>query len=146
MLKGALGHWINKWKHTGCHVCQFTEHSGLPCKLHIVQSRLLLTLQRRFLIQLETQFEPVQEGRGTKAWAEGRWGYPFVALEKEFTIYGPYCANYLSAITVVNEQMPFLLVGHFAWCKQSAEPRRKRKSCQTAKSLAYIPRESFRLS
>ena len=30
--------------------------------------------------------------------------------ESEFACYGPYCANYLDAITMVNEQMPNLLV------------------------------------
>jgi hypothetical protein len=30
--------------------------------------------------------------------------------EPEFACYGPYCANYLDAITIVNEQMPNLLV------------------------------------
>jgi cell division control protein 24 len=30
--------------------------------------------------------------------------------EEEFSCYGPYCANYLDAITMVNEQMPNLLV------------------------------------
>ncbi|KAK4685467.1 cell division control protein 24, partial [Tremellales sp. Uapishka_1] len=84
-----------------------------PDAVHKMFSNLanILDFHRRFLIQLETQFEPVQEGRGPKAWAEGRWGYPFVTLEKEFAIYGPYCANYLEAITVVNEQMPNLLRG-----------------------------------
>ena len=63
------------------------------------------------MIKLETEYEPIEEGSGPKAWAEGRWGRPFVTSESEFDCYGPYCANYLDAITVVNEQMPNLLRG-----------------------------------
>lgn len=63
------------------------------------------------MIKLETEYEPIEEGSGSKAWAEGRWGRPFVTSESEFDCYGPYCANYLDAITVVNEQMPNLLRG-----------------------------------
>ena len=66
--------------------------------------------QRKFLIKLETEYEPIQEGRGPKAWAEGRWGRPFCSSEAEFNCYGPYCANYLEAMKVVNEQMPNLMV------------------------------------
>jgi cell division control protein 24 len=33
--------------------------------------------------------------------------------EPEFACYGPYCANYLDAITIVNEQMPNLLVSSY---------------------------------
>ncbi|WVW86111.1 hypothetical protein I302_108151 [Kwoniella bestiolae CBS 10118] len=71
----------------------------------------ILDFHRKFLIKLETEYEPIQEGRGPKAWAEGVWGRPFITSEAEFDCYGPYCANYLDAITVVNEQMPNLLRG-----------------------------------
>ncbi|WRT70284.1 uncharacterized protein IL334_007282 [Kwoniella shivajii] len=71
----------------------------------------ILDFHRKFLIKLETEYEPIQEGRGPKAWAEGVWGRPFITSEPEFDCYGPYCANYLDAITVVNEQMPNLTRG-----------------------------------
>ncbi|WWC91638.1 uncharacterized protein L201_006584 [Kwoniella dendrophila CBS 6074] len=71
----------------------------------------ILDFHRKFLIKLETEYEPIQEGRGPKAWAEGVWGRPFITSEAEFDCYGPYCANYLDAITVVNEQMPNLMRG-----------------------------------
>ncbi|WWD19582.1 hypothetical protein CI109_104043 [Kwoniella shandongensis] len=71
----------------------------------------ILDFHRKFLIKLEMEYEPIQEGRGPKAWAEGVWGRPFITSEPEFDCYGPYCANYLDAITVVNEQMPNLLRG-----------------------------------
>ncbi len=38
-------------------------------------------------------------------------GRPFVTSEPDFACYGPYCANYLEAITLVTEQMPVLMVG-----------------------------------
>ena len=71
----------------------------------------ILDFHRKFLIKLETEYEPISEGLGPKAWAEGRWGRPFVTSEAEFDCYGPYCANYLDAIAVVNQQMPNLLRG-----------------------------------
>ncbi|WVF73048.1 hypothetical protein IAT40_007866 [Kwoniella sp. CBS 6097] len=71
----------------------------------------ILDFHRKFLIKLETEYEPIQEGRGPKAWADGVWGRPFITSEPEFDCYGPYCANYLDAITVVNEQMPNLVRG-----------------------------------
>ncbi|WWD03525.1 hypothetical protein V865_001578 [Kwoniella europaea PYCC6329] len=71
----------------------------------------ILDFHRKFLIKLETEYEPIQEGRGPKAWAEGVWGRPFITSEAEFDCYGPYCANYLDAITIVNEQMPNLMRG-----------------------------------
>lgn len=67
-------------------------------------------VKRKFLIKLETEYEPIEEGNGPHAWTEGSWGRPFLLSEAEFECYGPYCANYLDAITVVNEQMPNLLV------------------------------------
>ncbi|ORX40656.1 hypothetical protein BD324DRAFT_13354 [Kockovaella imperatae] len=77
---------------------------------HAIFSNLskILDFHRKFLIKLETEYEPIQEGR---TWAEGRWGRPFVSSESEFDCYGPYCANYLDAISIVNEQMPNLLRG-----------------------------------
>lgn len=39
----------------------------------------LLDFQRRFLTQLETEYEPVVEDGGN-AWVDGRWGYPWVAF------------------------------------------------------------------
>ncbi|WVR07728.1 hypothetical protein IAU60_004771 [Kwoniella sp. DSM 27419] len=71
----------------------------------------ILDFHRKFLIKLETEYEPIQEGRGPNAWAEGVWGRPFITSEAEFDCYGPYCANYLDAITMVNEQMPNLMRG-----------------------------------
>ncbi|KIR41542.1 cell division control protein 24 [Cryptococcus deuterogattii 99/473] len=70
----------------------------------------ILEFHRKFLIKLETEYEPIQE-RGPGAWAEGVWGRPFILSEAEFDCYGPYCANYLDAITIVNEQMPVLMRG-----------------------------------
>jgi cell division control protein 24 len=64
--------------------------------------RQILDFQRKFLIKLETEYEPIEE-RGCTAWAEGRWGRPFVDMEKEFECYGPYCANYMDAIKVVGD-------------------------------------------
>ncbi|KAL7418470.1 Guanine nucleotide exchange factor for Cdc42p [Cryptotrichosporon argae] len=71
----------------------------------------ILDFQRKFLIKLETEYEPIEECRGPHAWAEGRWGLPFVEMEKDFEVYGPYCANYLDAIRVVNEYMVNLMAG-----------------------------------
>ena len=70
----------------------------------------LTLLQRKFLIKLETEYEPIEE-IGPDAWGEGRWGRPFVSSEAEFDCYGPYCANYLEAIKLVTEQMPNLMLG-----------------------------------
>lgn len=72
----------------------------------------ILDFHRKFLIKLETEYEPVEES-GTAAWAEGRWGRPFVTSEGEFDCYGPYCANYLDAIKIVREHMPSMLVRPF---------------------------------
>ncbi|ORY33491.1 hypothetical protein BCR39DRAFT_580839 [Naematelia encephala] len=68
----------------------------------------ILDFHRKFLIKLETEYEPIEEGR---TWAEGRWGLPFITSEPEFDCYGPYCANYLDAIQLVNRQLPTLLRG-----------------------------------
>lgn len=73
----------------------------------------ILDFHRKFLIKLETEYEPVEES-GTTAWAEGRWGRPFVTSEGEFDCYGPYCANYLDAIAIVGEYMPSMLVSRIA--------------------------------
>lgn len=85
-------------------------------RCHQVFSNLskILDFHRKFLIKLETEYEPIEEGSGPRAWAEGRWGLPFVSSEAEFDCYGPYCANYLDAIQIVNEQMPLLLVSRRA--------------------------------
>lgn len=72
--------------------------------------RQILDFQRKFLIRLETEYEPIEEG-GCNAWAEGRWGRPFVDMEKEFECYGPYCANYLDAMKVVNDYNVNLMMG-----------------------------------
>lgn len=72
--------------------------------------RQILDFQRKFLIKLETEFEPIEE-RGQAAWVEGRWGRPFSTMEKEFECYGPYCANYMDAIQVVNSYMVNLMLG-----------------------------------
>ncbi|ODN92150.1 cell division control protein 24 [Cryptococcus wingfieldii CBS 7118] len=79
---------------------------------HMIFSNLskILDFHRKFLIKLETEYEPMEE-KGQGAWAEGVWGRPFIVSEAEFDCYGPYCANYLDAITVVNEQMPLLMRG-----------------------------------
>jgi len=69
----------------------------------------LTALQRKFLIKLETEYEPIQDGEPS-AWTEGRWGRPFCLSEAEFDCYGPYCANYLEAIKLVNEHLPNLMV------------------------------------
>ncbi|WVN86432.1 uncharacterized protein L203_101596 [Cryptococcus depauperatus CBS 7841] len=70
----------------------------------------ILEFHRKFLIKLETEYEPIQE-KGPGAWAEGVWGRPFIVCEQDFDCYGPYCANYLDAITVINDQMPILIRG-----------------------------------
>lgn len=72
--------------------------------------RQILDFQRKFLIKLETEFEPVEE-RGQAAWVEGRWGRPFSTMEKEFECYGPYCANYREAMELINLHMSTLLIG-----------------------------------
>ncbi|TXT05950.1 hypothetical protein VHUM_03711 [Vanrija humicola] len=72
--------------------------------------RQILDFQRKFLIKLETEYEPIEE-RGCVAWNEGRFGRPFVDMEKEFECYGPYCANYLDAMTKVNDFMVNLMLG-----------------------------------
>lgn len=72
--------------------------------------RSILDFQRKFLIKLETEYEPIEE-QGCQAWTEGRWGRPFVDMEKEFECYGPYCANYLDAIALINSYMPYLMAG-----------------------------------
>lgn len=71
--------------------------------------RQILDFQRKFLIKLETEYEPIEE-RGCIAWTEGRWGRPFVDMEKEFECYGPYCANYMDAMKVVSDFMGNLMV------------------------------------
>lgn len=60
------------------------------------------------------EYEPIAEGNGPNAWAEGSWGRPFIMSESEFTCYAPYCANYLDAIALVTEQMPNLMVSILA--------------------------------
>ena len=79
-------------------------------RISLVGKNELTFSQRKFLIKLETEYEPIQEGRGPKAWTEGRWGRPFCSSEAEFDCYGPYCANYLEAIKLVNENMSNLMV------------------------------------
>lgn len=81
-------------------------------RCHQIFSNLskILDFHRKFLIKLETEYEPIVEGLGSRAWARGRWGLPFVVSESEFNCYGPYCANYLDAMRTVAEQMPNLLV------------------------------------
>lgn len=64
--------------------------------------RQILDFQRKFLIKLETEYEPIEE-MGQSAWSEGRWGRPFVDMEKEFAVYGPYCANFMDAMGVAAE-------------------------------------------
>lgn len=77
--------------------------------VHIMFSNLtkLVDFQRRFLISLETEYEPFVE-KGGAAWIEGRWGYPFLKHEKDFAVYEPYCANYMTAIELVEKETPTL--------------------------------------
>jgi cell division control protein 24 len=86
-------------------------------RCHQIFSNLskILDFHRKFLIKLETEYEPIEEGQGARAWAVGRWGLPFVTSESEFNCYGPYCANYLDAMQTVTEQMPNLLVSTVDW-------------------------------
>ncbi|BEI86910.1 hypothetical protein CcaverHIS002_0702560 [Cutaneotrichosporon cavernicola] len=72
--------------------------------------RQILDFQRKFLIKLETEFEPIDE-MGPEAWTEGRWGRPFVDMEKEFAVYGPYCANFMDAQNVVQSIHAHLMMG-----------------------------------
>jgi cell division control protein 24 len=72
--------------------------------------RQILDFQRKFLIKLETEFEPIDE-MGPDAWTEGRWGRPFVDMEKEFAVYGPYCANFMDAQKVVQTVHAHLMMG-----------------------------------
>ncbi|WVQ84699.1 hypothetical protein IAT38_006855 [Cryptococcus sp. DSM 104549] len=80
---------------------------------HMMFSSLpkILDFHRKFLIKLETEYEPILEERGPHPWALGNWGLPFVTSEAEFDVYGPYCAHYLEAIKVVDAQMPVLING-----------------------------------
>ncbi|EIW72229.1 hypothetical protein TREMEDRAFT_20727, partial [Tremella mesenterica DSM 1558] len=84
-----------------------------PDTAHLMFSNIskILDFHRKFLIKLETEYAPIEEKQDQSAWAEGRWGMPFVTSETEFDCYGPYCANYLRAITLVNDQMPNLMRG-----------------------------------
>jgi cell division control protein 24 len=50
----------------------------LRLKAVLLTPKLFLP-QRRFLTQLETQYEPVVESGGN-AWVEGNWGYPWVSM------------------------------------------------------------------
>lgn len=77
--------------------------------------RQILDFQRKFLIKLETEYEPIEE-LGQSAWTEGRWGRPFVDMEKEFAVYGPYCANYLDAMKVVSDFNVNLMVSCSTLC------------------------------
>lgn len=72
--------------------------------------RQILDFQRKFLIKLETEWESIEEG-GPSAWMDGRWGRPFVDMEKEFKCYGPYCAGFMDATKVVNDYMINLMAG-----------------------------------
>lgn len=72
--------------------------------------RQILDFQRKFLIRLETEFEPIDE-MGPEAWTEGRWGRPFVDMEKEFAVYGPYCANFMDAQKIVQTLHAHLMMG-----------------------------------
>jgi len=63
--------------------------------------------------------------------------------EPEFACYGPYCANYLDAITIVNEQMPNLLVSFPYWIL--ADDSVGKNYLQTS-SPAYILNVNFRRS
>ena len=101
--------------------------------------------KRKFLIKLETEFEPIDEGQDSSAWAEGRWGLPFVSSEDDFDCYGPYCANYLKAINLVNEQMPNLIVGvrFRISCKLTSSAAR---SFRRLSGRVFIPSASYRPS
>lgn len=74
--------------------------------------RQILDFQRKFLIKLETEYEQIDEV-GQNAWTEGRWGRPFVDMEREFAVYGPYCANYMDAMKVVSDFNVNLMVSAF---------------------------------
>lgn len=82
-------------------------HSGILTadSVHLMFSNLtkLVDFQRRFLLSLETEYEPFVE-KGGHAWIEGRWGKPFLKHEHDFAVYDPYCANYIQAIDLVEKE------------------------------------------
>ncbi len=82
-----------------------------PDTVHQMFSNIskLVDFQRRFLTQLETEYEPVTES-GPDAWNEGRWGFPFLHFERDFEVYEPYCANYMNAIEMLEKEAPNLAV------------------------------------
>lgn len=73
-----------------------------PDTIHYLFGNLnaLIDFQRRFLIQLEEIAEKSPE--------EQRIGHLFIQMEKHFSVYEPYCANYFSAQDLVVQETPRL--------------------------------------